>query len=144
MINMYLANPFCHYSCNFTVTESSLDNEDLLYRPSEQSPSLIVNVMFISLPAMTVEQIIHILSNRTFCSPIKYPYIHPPLLPPRATEIPREGDPKEAFSERMEVAYRGIFPGGLSKIGAFLMNNCSSVEQAFNAAAVRFRPRGGQ
>ena len=77
MINIYLANPFLHYSCNFTVTESSFDNEDLLYRSSEQSPSLMVIVMFISLPAMTVEQNIHILSNGTFCSPRKYHHTSP-------------------------------------------------------------------
>ena len=29
-----LANPYWHYSCNFTVTESSRDNENLLYCPS--------------------------------------------------------------------------------------------------------------
>ena len=62
MINIYLANPFWHHSCNFTVTESSVDNEDLLYRLSEQSPSMVI-VMFISLSAITVDQNIHIVSQ---------------------------------------------------------------------------------
>ena len=72
----------------------------------------MVIVMFISLPAMTVEQniyILSILSNGTFCSPRKYP-----SPPRRATEIPRGGGggvQKETFSEGMEVASKGIFPG---------------------------------
>ena len=51
-----LANPYWHYSCNFTVTESSRDNEDLLYCPfaSEHSlSSLMVIVTFILLLAMS-------------------------------------------------------------------------------------------
>ena len=132
MINIYLVNPFLHYSCNFTVTESSFDNEDLLYRSSEQSPSLMVIVMFISLPAMTVEQNIHILSNRTFCSPRKYHHTSPSPTTEGYGNQGGGGVQKEAFSERIEVAYRGIFPGGLSKISEFLINNCFSVEQAFS------------
>ena len=59
-----LANPYWHYICNFTVTESSVDNEDLLYCLSaseHSSSSLMVSVMFISLPAMTVERNIYIM-----------------------------------------------------------------------------------
>ena len=62
-----LANPYWHYSCNFTVTESSVDNEDLLYCPSASEhslSSLMVIVMFIALPAMTVERKIYIMINQ--------------------------------------------------------------------------------
>ena len=62
--------------------------------------------------------------------------IPPPPPPRRATGIRGGGVQKEAFSERIEVAYRGIFPGGLSKIGEFLINNCFSVEQAFSYLTV--------
>ena len=63
--SIFLANPY--YSCNFTVTESSADNEDLLYCPSSSEHSLsflMVIVMFISLPAMTVERNIYIRINQ--------------------------------------------------------------------------------
>ena len=107
-----------------------------MYRSSEQSASLMVIVMFISLPAMTVEQNIHILSNRTFCSPRKYPYLPPP--PPNGGQREFQGKGRGGGSKRrnfprgIEVAYRGIFPGRLSRIGEFLINKCFSVDQAFS------------
>ena len=61
------------------------------------------------------------------CSSRKYPY-PPPHAQRRATELPRgEGVQNEAISEGGGggVAYRGFFPGGLSKTGEFLIITAS-------------------
>ena len=94
----------------------------------------MVIVMFISLPAMTVEQniyILSILSNRTFCSPRKYP---PPPSPPTEGNGNSEGSggPKGDIFRGDGGCLQRYFSRGLSKIGEFLINNCFSVEQAFS------------
>ena len=57
--------------------------------------------------------------------------IHNPLR--RATELPRGGGDveKEAITEGVGGSYRGLFLGGLSKIGELLINNSFSVEKAY-------------
>ena len=56
----------------------------------------------------------------------------------RAREIPREeegrggkgGSKNEAITEGVGVAFRGVFPEALGKIGELLKSNSCSVEQA--------------
>ena len=53
----------------------------------------------------------------------------------RAREIPRGGEggrqfKNEAISEGVGVAFRGVFPEALGKIGELLKSNSCSVEQA--------------
>ena len=100
----------------------------------------MVIVMFISLPAMTVEQniyILRILSNETFCSPRKYP-----SPPRRATEIPRGGGggaPKGDIFRGDGGCFQRYFSRGLNNIGEFLINNCFYVEHAFSYYTVSGR-----
>ena len=54
---------------------------------------------------------------------------------PRGKEIPRRGEggrqfKNEAISEEVGVAFRGVFPEALCKIGELLKSNSCSVEQA--------------
>ena len=63
------------------------------------------------------------------------PYPPPPHVR-RATGIPRRGCPKGGNFRGGGIAYRGFFPGGLSKIGELFINNSFSVEQAISYFAV--------
>ena len=47
-------------------------------------------------------------------------------------EIPGEEAPKEGNFRGVWAAYRGFFPGRLSKIGELLINNSFSVEQTIS------------
>ena len=50
-------------------------------------------------------------------------------LPRRGTEIPKGGEDVKMrqFPRESGVAYRGLFPGGLSKIGELIMNITASL-----------------
>ena len=67
------------------------------------------------------------------CSSISPPPVR------RATGIPRPGgggSKRRQFPRGWGIAYRGFFPGGLSKIGELFINNSFSVEQAIGYFAV--------
>ena len=50
------------------------------------------------------------------------------------------GSKRRQFPSGRGVAYRGFFPGGLSKIGELLINTSFSVEQAFSYFTVTGPP----
>ena len=108
---------------------------------NDQTESMIRSVVFYSdYCDLTCILIVFNLSFEQQCVVPKN--IHPPTPTEGNGNSEGEGggSKRRQFPSGRGVAYRGFFPGGLSKIGELLINTSFSAEQAFSYFTVTSPP----